>query len=115
MKVLHGCNALSQILGSKFLAKTTLLLKQRIDLTLGTVLQNKVKIIIVFIVIIQLQDMVVIQLVHYFDLKLYLLHKVVLKDLLFIDYLDSVNILRDFVSNFIHFTETSNSNVAIGK
>jgi len=115
VKILHGSDALTKILSCDFFTKSTLLLQHRVDLPLCAILQDEVKVIIVLVVVVQLQNVVVVQLVHDLHLQLYLLHQVVLKDLLFIDNLDGVHIFGNFMSDFINFSKAADSNVTIGK
>ena len=68
VKVLHRCDALTQVLRGNFLAKASLFFEQGIDLALRTILQYKVKVVIILIMIVQLQNVIVIQFVHDFDL-----------------------------------------------
>lgn len=93
MQILNGSNAFTEILRGNFLTKAAFLFEERIYLALGTILQYKVKVVVVLVMIIELKNMVVIQLVHYFNFQLNLLDEIVLKDLLFIDDLDRIHIL----------------------
>ena len=68
VKILHRCDALTKVLRGNFLAKAPLFFKQGVDLALRTVLQNQVKVVIILIMIVQLKNMIMIQLVHDFDL-----------------------------------------------
>ena len=74
VKILDRTDALPQVLSCHFLIKSALLLEQTVYLSFGTELKNKVKVFIVFIVVMKLQNMVMVQLVHYFNLKFNLLH-----------------------------------------
>jgi len=115
VKITTRGNAFPKILSGHLFAKPALLLEHGVNLPLGTVLQYEVKVVVVLVVVVQLENVVVVQLVHDLDLQLDLLHQIVLKDLLFIDNLDCINILRDFMSYFINFTKATDANVAVGK
>jgi len=67
VKILNRCDTFSKILSSNLLAKSTFLFEHGVYLTLCTVLKDKVKIVVILVVIVQLENMTVIKLVHNFD------------------------------------------------
>ena len=115
MKILDGCYAFSKILSSDLLTKSPFLFKHRINLSLCAVLKDKVKIIIVLVVIVKLQNVTVIKLIHYFDFQFYLFNQIVFQDLLLIDNLDCVNILGNFMTHLVNLSKTTNTNIAISE
>jgi hypothetical protein len=74
MQILDCTHYLSQVLGAKPFIQSSLPFKHRIQLPLGTILQNQIKVVIVLIMIIQLDDMIMIQVVHDLDFELDLLN-----------------------------------------
>ena len=76
MKILDSCYAFSKILCSDLLAEPAFFFEHRIDLTFGTILKNEVEIVVILIMIVQFKDVIVIKLVHYFNLQLYLLNQI---------------------------------------
>lgn len=63
--------------------------------------------------IVQLQDVIVIQLIHDFDLQFDLLYEIVLEYLLLVNYLDGKYILGNLVPNFVDLSKPTYSNVRI--
>ena len=112
---MNGRYALPKILRSNLFIKSPLFLEQRIYLPLGTELKNKVKVVIVFIMIIKLKNMIMVQLVHDFYFKFDLFNEVMLQYLLLVDDLDGKHVLGYLMSHFVNFSKTTNSNISIGK
>lgn len=64
--------------------------------------------------IVKLHDVLVIEIVHDLNFQLNLFDKIVLNNLSLVYDLDGEYVFGDFVANFIHFSESSNSNTRIG-
>ena len=65
--------------------------------------------------IVKLYDVLVVELVHDFYLKLDLLDQVVLDNLRFVNDLDSIDVLGNFVADFVHFSEATDTDVGISE
>jgi len=115
MQVLHGSNTLSKILCRYLFIKAALLFQHWINLAFATELQNQIEIVIVFIMIVEPQNVVMVQFVHYFDFQLDLLNEIVFQDLLFINDFNCKYILGHLMPNFIDFSKSTNTNVWISK
>ena len=115
MKIRTSGNAFPKILSCNLFTKSALFLKHRVDLSLGTILQYQVKIIVILVVVVQLKDMVMVQLVHDLDLQLDLLNQVVLKNLFLVDDLDGEDVLGYLMSYFVDLAEATDSDVGVGE
>lgn len=114
MQVLASRDHFSQILGGNTLTESAFPLDQSIDLALGRVLQNQIEAIVVLVVVVELDNVGVVQLVHYLNFELDLLDEVVLDDLSFVDHFDRIDILAHLVPHFVDFAEATNTDIAIG-
>ena len=92
MQVLASRYDLSQVLCSLLLIQTAFLLKYGIELPLRAVLKNQIEVVVIFIVIVELHDILMIQIVHDLDFELDLLHQVMLNNLDLVDNLDGENV-----------------------
>ena len=63
--------------------------------------------------IVELENVVMIELVHDFDFKFYLLNEIMLNDFLLVDDFDGEHVFGYFVANFVNFTKPTNSDVAV--
>ena len=93
VKIFNGSNDFPKILGCHALRESTLPLKHCVYLAFRSELKDKVKRVIVLIVVIKLDNVLVVELVHDFDFELNLFYKVMLYDLGLVDDLNCVNIL----------------------
>ena len=114
MQVVNCRNALSQVLSSCLLIKPALLLQQRVDLALGTILEDQIKVIVVLIMVIEFEDMIVIKFVHNLNLKLYLLDQIMFNNLLLVNDLDREHVFRYFMPHLINLSKSTHSNIAVG-
>lgn len=115
VEVLDSRDALSEVLTRYFVSEAAFFLEQRIDLALSTELQDKIEVVVILVVIVQLQDMVMVQFVHNLHLQLDLFNQIVLKNLLFIDDLDGEHVFAYFMTHFINLSESTNTNISIRK
>jgi hypothetical protein len=58
-----------------------------------TVLENKVEVVVIFIVIVKLHNMFMVQSIHYFDFQLDLIHQIIFYDFGLVDDFDGVDVL----------------------
>ena len=114
VKIIYSRYALSEILSRGLFVKSPLLFEKGVDLALGAVLQDKIEVVVVFVVVVKLQDMVVIKLVHDLDFKLDLLNQVMLYDFLLVNDLDGEHVFRDLVAHLVNLPEATNTDVRVG-
>lgn len=115
MEILARLDHLTDELGGNSFGEATFSLQPRIDLTLWRELQNQIERVVVFVVVEELHDVLVVELVHDFDLKLDLLDQVVLNNLCLVDHLDRIDILRCLMAHFVNFSEATDANVGVGE
>jgi len=92
MEILASAYYFSEELSSLFLIQTAFFLKNRIELSSCTVLKNEVKVVIILIVIMKLNDVLMIEIVHDFNLKFDLLNQIMLYNLNLVDDFDGKNV-----------------------
>ena len=97
------------------LCKSTFSLKHGVYLSFRSKFENEVKGVIIFVVVVELDNVFVVQLVHNFDLKFDLFHEIVLYNLGFVYDFDSINVLGLLVAYFVNLTKSTNSDIRIGK
>lgn len=115
MQVLASGDDFSQVLCSYTLTESSFPLDKRVDLALRSILQDKIERVIILIVVVQLDDIRMVEFVHYLDFELYLFYEVMLDDLRFVDDLYCVNVLTHFVAHFVDFAEAADTDVVVGK
>ena len=115
VQILHCLDNFSNELSGNTLREAALSFEASVDLAAGSEFQDEVEGVIIFIVIVKLYDILVVELVHDFDLKLDLLNQVVLDDLRFVNDLDSIDVFGNFVADFVHFSEAADTDVGIGE
>ena len=102
-------------MSSDALGEAALPLQPRVDLAFWGELKDQIERVVVFVMIVQLHDVLVVQLVHDFNFKLDLFDQVMFDDLRLIDHLDGVNIFGTLMSHLVHFSETTDANIGVGK
>ena len=81
----------------------------------GSKLKDEVEGVIVFVVVVQLDYVLVVELVHDLYFKLDLLDQVMLNNLCLVDHFDGIDILRLFVAHFVDFTESTHTDIGVSK
>lgn len=67
VQVLDSCNTFSEELGSLLLTESAFFFQKTVDLTLGTELEDEIKVVVILIMIVEPQDVVVVKNVHDLD------------------------------------------------
>lgn len=111
VEILAGLDHLTDELGGNSFGESTFPLESRVDLALGCEFQDQIERVVVFIMVEELHDVLVIKLVHDLDLKFDLLDEVVLDNLGLVDDLDRVDVLGCLVAHFVHLAEAANADV----
>ena len=111
MQVLDSLYDLTNELSRDSFREPTFSFEAGVDLALRRELQNQVEGVVIFVVIEQLDNVLIVELVHDLDFELNLLNKVVLNDLCLVYNFDSINVLRLLMAHFINFTKPTNSYV----
>ena len=65
--------------------------------------------------VVQLDDVLIVQLVHDLDLKLDLLDQVMLNNFGLVDNFDGVDVLGVLMAHFVYFTKAANTDVRVCK
>lgn len=63
--------------------------------------------------VVKFDNIWMVQFVHDLNFKLYLLDQIMFNNFCFADNFDGVNVLRNFVSDFVNLAESAYSNIAI--
>lgn len=115
VEVLNSTDDLPQVLSSQLIVEAALPLEHGVELALAAVLQNQIEIVVVLVVVVQLDDVLVVDVVHDLHLKLDLVDKVVLHDLRLVDDLDREHILRHLVPYLVDLAKAPDPDVGVSQ
>lgn len=115
MQILAGSYNFSQELGCYLFIQSAFSFQHCVKLSLCAVLQDQIKIIVIFIMVMQLHNVFMIQIVHYLNFQLYLFNQVMLNYLSLVDNFNSEHVFRYLMPHFVHFSKSTHTYVGVSQ
>ena len=95
--------------------ESTFFFEQGVDLAFGTELKNQIEVVVVLVMVVQLENVIMIKLIHNLYFKFDLLNQVMLENLFLVDNLDGKHVFGDFMSYFVYFSKATYTDIGVGK